>query len=172
MAAYHNKATDVVNNASVINGYDLIKSRELSDYNVGYTDKMGGNIIGTIFDDENYDGFFDETNEEGINGIEVNIEQYYLDDDNHWVRTDPMTDYATTLSTTINNRMGIFEFKDLPTHVTLPDGSVHLASYKVRIDSIPNDYGITHLNMRTGDNDLYDEIRDSDLVFETGYQLK
>ena len=169
VAAYHNKATDVVNNASVINGYDLIKSRELSDYNVGYTDKMGGNIIGTIFDDENYDGFFDETNEEGINGIEVNIEQYYLDDDNHWVRTDPMTDYATTLSTTINNRMGIFEFKDLPTHVTLPDGSVHLASYKVRIDSIPNDYGITHLNMRTGDNDLYDEIRDSDLVFETGY---
>ncbi|MFQ9922888.1 MAG: SdrD B-like domain-containing protein [Beduini sp.] len=169
IAAYHNKANDIVNSSSVINGYDLIKSRELNEYNVGYTDKVGGNIIGTIFEDKNYDGFYDETKEVGINDIEVFIEQYYLDDDNHWVRTDATADYASTLTQTVNSHKGIFEFKDLPTHVTLADGSVHLASYKVRIDTIPNEYGITHLNMRTGESDTYDEIRDSDLVYETGY---
>ena len=169
IAAYHNKANDIVNSSSVINGYDLIKSRVLNEYNVGYTDKVGGNIIGTIFDDRNYDGFYDDTKEEGINDIEVFIEQYYLDENNHWVRTDALADYASTLTQTVNNLKGIFEFKDLPTHVTLADGSVRLASYKVRIDTIPSEYGITHLNMRTGDSDVYDEIRDSDLVYDTGY---
>ena len=165
--AYHNAETDSVNAATVINGYDIVRSRDLDHYNIGFTDKVGGQIKGTLFDDENYNGFFDK-NEAGINGIDVYLEQYFLLDDGTWSLNKE--DYAQTQTQTINGKDGIFLFDAVPTHITLADGSVHLASYKVKVGDIPEEYGITYLNMRSQDStDLYDETRDSDLIADTHY---
>ncbi len=165
--AYHNTKTDNVNTATVINGYDIVKSRDLDHYNIGFTDKVGGQIKGTIFDDENYDGFYGE-NEAGINGIDVYLEQYYLLDDGTW--TLNKEDYAQTQTQTVDGKEGIFLFDAVPTHITTADGKVHLASYKVKVGDIPEIYGITYLNMRSQDStDIYDETRDSDLAAATHY---
>ncbi|MFQ9923851.1 MAG: SdrD B-like domain-containing protein [Beduini sp.] len=165
--AYHNTETDNVNTATVINGYDIVKSRDLEHYNIGFTDKVGGQIKGTIFDDENYDGFYGES-EAGINGIDVYLEQYYLLDDGTW--TLNKEDYAQTQTQTLNGKDGLFLFDAVPTHITAADGTVHLASYKVKVGDIPEIYGITYLNMRSQDStDIYDETRDSDLVAATHY---
>lgn len=157
---------------AVVKGYDLLRSRDLTEYNAGFHKDGEGMIEGTVFHDMDYDGIYEKDSEEGINGVTVYLDQYYLTKGG-WKKVELAEDedaYAQTETTTVNGEEGIFVFDKLPAKVTL-NGTDYLAAYRIHIDEIPDGYAVTKLNQRTGEGEALDETRDSDMVAENGELL-
>lgn len=155
---------------AVVKGFDLLRCRDLTEYNAGFHKDGEGKIEGTVFHDKDYDGIYRTDLEDGINGVTVYLDQYYLDSEGKWQKVEigeEEVSYAQTITTTVGAEDGIFVFDKLPAKVTM-DGIDYLTSYRIRIEEIPEGYAVTKLNQRTGEGEELDENRDSDMIASTG----
>lgn len=119
-------------------GYDLIEVETYEDFNGGITPYTLGSISGVIFDDENYDGLFDEEKEVGVEGVHITLTQY-----TKVLGKDEYKEVKTIVLTT--DKDGKYEFKDLPTG-GIVDGQLRLFAYRVTVnkDDIENKkYAVT-----------------------------
>ncbi|MCU6761032.1 Serine-aspartate repeat-containing protein D precursor [uncultured Roseburia sp.] len=138
---------------NIVEGYDVVRGLELSGYDGGLVLFPTGVIRGQVWSDENYDGVQNEK-EPGIAGRELTLSRYYYDG-KEWKKDSSFQDLKE-----ISRTDGSYEFKELETNVQI-DNHVYLAGYQLRVDGVPDGYGITRY--RQGDN----REKDSDLRADT-----
>ena len=131
------------NTSITFNGtrYDIVKGKVIDNVDIGLISYKKGSISGTIFEDDNYNGIHEETEQKEISG-NVTLKQYYYNN-TEWVET--------TFTKTINKQE--FTFENLPTFVEV-DNEKYLAGYKVFVENPnANEYAITKYKTNNGDND-------------------
>ncbi len=134
-----NKITDpdqtIVDKKYIVDGYDIVRSVHLEEYNAGYKAEEKGTIAGTVFDDKNYDGAFDES--DGVlSDVEVSLKRFVFTD-GKWIEDEEYEGYSV-----LTDENGKYSFDDLDTYISI-DGTNHLYGYEVWVTNAPDDYAIT-----------------------------
>ena len=135
--------------------YDLADAAAAQEnWNGGLKQVEQAQVDGYIWDDQNYNGVQD-TDEVGISGVEITLEQYYCQD-------------GTYISTGTNRVAtsgadGKYHFDQVETFLNV-DGKTYLSFYKLKMTSaVPDNATITWY--RQGD----DATKDSDLEEQSRY---
>ncbi len=127
---------DGLDNIYVVEGYDVVRETNLSEYNAGYTVLKKGVITGTVFDDADYDGLIDN-DESLLEGVKIGLKRYVYQD-GMWILAQD-GDYFETTTTDVS---GQYEFANLKTHINM-DGKNYLYGYEVWIVDGPDGYAVT-----------------------------
>ena len=134
-----NKITDpeqtIVDKKYIVEGYDIVRSVHLEEYNAGYKAEEKGTITGTVFDDKNYDGAFDE-NDGILSDVEVSLKRFVFVD-GKWIEDEEFEGYSV-----LTDENGKYNFEELDTYLSI-DGKNHLYGYEVWVTEAPDDYAIT-----------------------------
>ena len=134
-----NKITDpkqtIVDRKYIVEGYDIVRSVHLENYNAGYKAEEKGTIAGTVFDDKNYDGAFDE-NDGVLSDVEVSLKRFVFSD-GKWLEDEEFDGYSV-----LTDENGEYSFDELDTYVSDEDTD-YLYGYEVWVTEPPEDYAIT-----------------------------
>lgn len=142
--------------AQYYKGYDLIENSNKSDFDGGITKFHKGTIIGTIFDDEDYDGLLGK-DDKGYEGINVILTQYQKVGDEYY--PTGMIDSVTT------DENGKYTFENVETNGMNEENQRVLYAYRITLDesTIPDGYGVTRY--RVNDKNV------SSKLSSTNYEL-
>ncbi len=143
--------------------FDIAVPKDADGMNAGFSEQ-GFGAIGGVAWEEHYDedGKADsirQDNEKRMEGIEVVLEQYYLENGN-WIKVDGYE------QTQLTNEDGEYLFDNLPVCGTVDDGTGNLKriiyGYRVKVPAIPEDYDVADYRVNDG-------VLDNDLDQNTGY---
>ncbi len=152
-------------------GYDMGQSIHVAELDGGITNYRqnadNGKISGTIFDDKDYDGIFDQ-NETGKEGVTIYLTQYMK------VPGKQLYEATGSVLTTETDENGNYEFANLPTFGLNMEDELALYAYRIVVEgeTIPADYKISkYLAAKTGrlshlDEDTLELISDEEVWFE------
>ena len=132
--------------------YDIIKAKPHAGNDGGLTEFENTSIEGVIWNDADYNGIQDK-NEAGFENINVILSRYYYDGF-EWKED---TEFIEQICAT--NSEGMYIFENLETSVLI-DENVYLASYKLRVESLPEGYAVTRYQVgedKNADNDMIAE---------------
>lgn len=135
-----NKANDSTPDANNVLGYDIVKGKAYNDVNAGATPYQNGKISGNIFDDKDYNGLNTKNDDKGLDGVEVVLKQYYIDENNEYVEIPEGSKTTTT------NSSGDYSFDNLPTNGYINSNGTNkrvIYRYTVSVKNLPNDYVVT-----------------------------
>ena len=135
-----NKANDSTPDANNVLGYDIVKGKAYNDVNAGATPYQNGKISGNIFDDKDYNGLNTKNDDKGVDGVEVVLKQYYIDENNEYVEIPEGSKTTTT------NSSGDYSFDNLPTNGYINSNGTNkrvIYRYTVSVKNLPNDYVVT-----------------------------
>ena len=128
--------------------YDIVKAESHSGNDGGLTKIEQTTIGGIIWNDENYNGVHEET-ENGIKDVEVKLHRYYYDGE--WKLDES---YEPQIAATDEN--GKYEFTKLETSAEV-DGQTYLAGYKLEAVDLTEGCAVTKYHAdkdKTKDSDL------------------
>jgi hypothetical protein len=135
--------------------YDIADAANQADWNGGLKQVEKAQVVGRVWEDENYNGLQDE-GEGNISGVEITLEQYYRDADGT---------YHPTGSNRIlpSDADGKYEFDNVDTFCN-GNGKTYLSYYQLKMTSeVPDKYTITWYQQGE------DPTRDSDLDAQSRY---
>lgn len=143
--------------------YDLLTAKPVSGYDGGLVAYTAGAIAGVIWHDQNYNGVRDQ-GETGDQAVTVQLERWYYQA-GRWQQDKTFTE------TCLTQPDGAYRFENLPTYVELQSGERYLAGYTLKLDSVPDGYGITlyrYGDDRSADSDLRSDnlllVRDNEYI--------
>ncbi len=125
---------DGVDPSFLVENYNVVFAETLEDYNAGYKAQEKGTITGTVFDDKDYDGIFDE--EDGLlSDVGITLKRFIYDNE-QWIEDTKYINAAVT------DKYGRYSFENLETH-TVTDGENKLYGYEIWVTGAPDGYAIT-----------------------------
>jgi hypothetical protein len=136
--------------------YDVVKGVDKNGYDGGVL-KFDTNLenqyilSGIVWLDEDYDGLMNDN--KYMENIGITLSQYVLVDDEFVLVNDEFAHTATDAD-------GYWEFINPPTYIMDEDGTINLASYKVRVDEIEDIYTVTRYRVEDAN------VNNSDMVYE------
>lgn len=164
-----NDVTDnpIGDNILEVNGkkYDTSDGLMILDNDAGFTTMDKAVISGKVWDDKNYDGQQDKyqnadgdlVDEEGIEGIELQLVPYYYNDKTWVALKDVSDEYKPTVTTDAD---GVYKFDSVPSYITI-DNKDYIVSYKIKVisDIAEKEYAVSryHIGNQATDSDLIKE---------------
>lgn len=164
IAAHKMEKDEEANTQYIVEGYDIIRGAHITNYNLGFKRMENSSISGVVWNDMNRDGIRDKE-EAGVSGIELHLEQYYLNEKDEWIclqdggaESDEEKQVSSLHAITDEN--AAYSFTNLKSHGEV-DGKDVIYGYRVRMNDIPTAYTVTEYQANNG-------IHDSDLKESTG----